>query len=499
MRQRNQTGADGKTSRIQKARIGLFLGILVSLGGFDATAAAQGLNITIDGSSLTTFAIGAVIRIGLSAAGGTEPYHFSLTPGATEIPGLRVVDEPPLPGAFPFQADYAGLAITGGIYNTSIRVTDSLGQTSDQVVTVRIASSNIVSQFNLPNATVGVPYSFTLTMFPAAPSVRTNNGVPNQVNAWSASDLPPGLQVDFSGNISGTPTAAGNYSPAFSRLLRTWIDFNRDFVPDCDLASIFGNGECGASPTMNALRMSESLTVDPFAITTNGALPQGIVGTHYPNLALAAPGCGSHKRVSLVSFWSWLFGRHRGCTWTALGDLPSGLSLSSGGVISGTPGSTFNGIFSIQAANSSSGAVQKVFAQAIASNAVLPLTITNGSPVGPTPLGAGVAVPLFASGGTPPYSWSIVLGGTPPPGVTLQGPAQSLGCMILEQDTRLCSNVIPPLGPGDTLGALTGPGLTYLAGRVMAPGMYDFTLAVTDATGNTVTAPLTWLVTSTIL
>jgi hypothetical protein len=56
--------------------------------------------------------------------------------------------------------------------------------------------------------------------------------------------------------------------------------------------------------------------------------------------------------------------------------------------------------------------------------------------------------------------------------------------------------LIPPLGADDTIGAFTGTGLTYLAGRAMAPGKYDFTLAVTDAAGNTATAPLTWLVTS---
>jgi hypothetical protein len=363
----------------------------------------------------------------------------------------------------------------------------------DPTLTVSIVSSNIVSQFSLPRATVGIAYSFTLTMFPAEPSVRTLNGVPNRINAWSASGLPPGLRIDFSGHVSGTPTAAGEYFPAFVRRVRTWVDFNKDFIPDCDLASVVANGECAASPA-TVLPMTESLIVDPFAITTAGTLPRGIAGARYPPVAMTASDCESHTGL-FTTVWRWLFRRGPGCTWTARSDLPEGLSLTKRGVIGGTPRATFNGIVSIEVAHPSRGAVQKVFALAIASATPSPLTITGSGSPGPTPLGAIVAVLLTASGGTPPYSWSVVRDGAPPPGITLQGPGQPLGCVVVDQGSGLCTAEIPRLGPRDTIGASAGPGLTYLAGRALALGTYDFSVAVTDATGSIVTAPWMWVVT----
>lgn len=50
------------------------------------------------------------------------------------------------------------------------------------------------------SATVGVPYTFTMSATGTAPI------------SFAASGLPPGLQLSTAGAISGTPLAAGNYA-----------------------------------------------------------------------------------------------------------------------------------------------------------------------------------------------------------------------------------------------------------------------------------------------
>src|SRR6185503_7421687 len=149
--------------------------------------------------------------------------------------------------------------------------------------------------------------------------------------AWSASNLPPGLSINSSGVISGTPSAAGFFNATITLT------------------------DVGAAKSVN---VGHSLTVDPFAITTGGVLPQGTVGTPY-NQTLTAPDCGS------------------GCTWSiALGGLASGLSLSSGGVLSGTPMFPNNSFFTAQASGSN-GIVQKVLALQIVSSPPQPLAILS--------------------------------------------------------------------------------------------------------------------------
>jgi len=98
------------------------------------------------------------------------------------------------------------------------------------------------------------------------------------------------------------------------------------------------------------------------------------------------------------------------------------------------------------------GTVTKVFSLLISSNTPGPLVITTSGTQGYTTLGAGVSVPLFASGGTGAYSWSIQSGGLPP-GVTLQGPGRSPGCQTFELNTSTCTSQLPPLATDAAIGA----------------------------------------------
>jgi hypothetical protein len=61
----------------------------------------------------------------------------------------------------------------------------------------------IVTTQSLPNATVGTPYGATLT---------ATGGLPPYTWSIISGSLPPGLVLDSSGNITGTPTVAGTYN-----------------------------------------------------------------------------------------------------------------------------------------------------------------------------------------------------------------------------------------------------------------------------------------------
>jgi uncharacterized repeat protein (TIGR03803 family) len=353
-------------------------------------------------------------------SGGLPPYHYRYTPGTTEVPGMRVQDGQPLPTNFPTSVTggLVGVITAAGTYPTSIRVTDSLGNTFDRAITVTVSPLHILSQFNLPRATRNVAYpSFTFTPYPSGSYT------------WSASNLPAGMSLNAStGELTGTPTASGTFFPTIT--LRT--------------------------SSNNFASVGFAINVNPYAITTDGILTQGIAGVAY-STTLAAPGCGNPCNWSIVQ-----------------GSLPGGLSLNgSTGQVSGTTNGTFNNSFTVQS-QGAGGAAQKVFSLRVVASVPQALAITNGTSFGYSTVGNGVAQALFAQGGTLPYTWSIDSAtGTLPPGVSLQG-------------------------PGETVGQLA-PGFTYLAGRTMdiGSGVYNFVIKVTDSAPvpASVTLPVSWAVT----
>src|SRR5262249_53047403 len=139
---------------------------------------------------------------GLQAFDGTPSYAYSVTPAAPQVPGMRVQSGPPLPvpPSATGSGSLLGVLTTAGSYPTSIRATDSAAGVIDRAVNV--TPLRILSQIQLPKATITVPSSFTFTPFGGSSY------------SWAAQNLPPGLSINTStGTISGTPTSAGTFSP----------------------------------------------------------------------------------------------------------------------------------------------------------------------------------------------------------------------------------------------------------------------------------------------
>ena len=191
--------------------------------------------------------------------------------------------------------------------------------------------------------------------FPAVTFVATGGTAPYTYSIIGGS-LPAGLALSTTGTLSGTPTAGGTFS--FT-------------VQATDSASVTGTETYLV--TINA----PSITVSP------SSLPTGIYGVTYSQSFTAAGGTGPY-------------------TYSAIGTLPPGLTLSTAGVLSGAPsavGGPYS--FSVTATDSSTGtgpflgtqAVALSIAKATPTITTPPSTsaITYGQPLSASNLNGGVA------------------------------------------------------------------------------------------------------------
>jgi hypothetical protein len=216
----------------------------------------------------------------------------------------------------------------------------------------------------LTSGTVGSAYSLNLA--------ASGGTLPY---AWSISNgkLPAGLTLS-GGVISGTPTTVG--TSAFTIKLSD------------------------SSPTPQSSSLAAMLVINPvpLAITTTSPLQQGTLNIPY---VATLNGTGGTAPYS----WS-----------VNTGTLPAGLSLTPGGILSGTPTATGTSMFTVQAVDSAP----------TPQTASAPLTLVIGVGtlvIATTSLPSGnVGTPyvaqLAASGGVPPYAWSVTAG-TLPAGILL--------------------------------------------------------------------------------
>ncbi len=233
---------------------------------------------------------------------------------------------------------------------------------------VQIGVLTILTPSPLPTGIAGQSYSTTLS---------ASGGVPPYTWGVSAGALPTGLTLNpTSGTITGTPTTDGS-----STFTVTVTD--------------------SATPSPQTDSATFTLTIGTLDITTS-ALPGASQGQAY-STTLAATGGTTPYTWSLAG-----------------GSLPPGLTLSSGGVISGTESGTSsnaNYTFTAQVTDSTTPTAEsatQTFTITVSPN---PLTITTTSlPSGKK--SKAYTDTLQATGGTTPYSWSLASGSLPP-GLTL--------------------------------------------------------------------------------
>lgn len=312
------------------------------------TIVIGGSGLTIATTTLPNGLVGAFYTQTLQATGGSAPYTW--TSEGTVPPGLGLTQAGVL----------FGTPTSPGTYNFVVRVQDASTATATRSVSVTIGGSGLtITTTALAGASLGAPYTATL---------QASGGSGQLTWTLTAGQLPPGIGLTNStGVLAGTPTVPGNYT--FT-------------VQVADSGSGRGTREF-------TLTVSSGLTI------TTTALPGGSVGQAYSQILTAAGGTGT------------------GLVWSiTVGSLPSGLTLSSTGAITGTPTANGTANFTVQVVDSASASATKPLSITIGSTlTVVTQSLPNGQ------LGVAYSQVVTAAGGTGALQWSVI--GSLPPGLTL--------------------------------------------------------------------------------
>jgi len=226
--------------------------------------------ITLAPSTLPSGAVGAAYSQTITASGGTAPYTFTVTSGALPT-GLTLSSSGTL----------SGTPTAAGSFTFTVLATDAAGCFGSQIYTIVINPLGFVcppitlSPATLPAAPAATPYSQTITASPAA----------TYTFSVTSGALPPGLSLASSGPstalLSGTPTTAGSFTFTITATDTTTGCFGSQIytmLANCPTITI--------SPTTlpNTARFipyNQQLTasggVGPFTfVVTGGSLPSGI-------------------------------------------------------------------------------------------------------------------------------------------------------------------------------------------------------------------------------
>lgn len=364
----------------------------------------------------------ALLTLGLSGCGGTATQAIvigltssanGIDQGQTESITASVIHDAQtagvqwslsgngsLSGQTPTSVTYNAPPSVISAFTASVTATSITDSTRSATLQIKVSPPPAISTTTIPAATAGTAYNATLS---------ESGGTSPYTWSVTAGALPAGLSLNGStGTITGTPTGASSSSVTFH------------------IADAAG------------MSASQAITVTvnpPPALTiTTASLPGGSMGTAYSQTLHATGGVPSY-------------------TWTiTAGSLPAGLTLSSAGVIAGTPTVIGTSNFTVKVTDSQTPTAATKTANLSIVIIAAPLSVTT------TSLADGVIANAYsqtlqAAGGTPAYTWSISVGTLP---------------------------------AGLNLNASTGT----ITGTPTAIGTSSFTAKVTDAAAGTATANL---------
>jgi hypothetical protein len=251
----------------------------------------------------------------------------------------------------------SGKPTQAGTAPFTITVTDAANRTATRNCSINVQPQVGIGTSSLPGGSTGATYTG---------SVSATGGVPPY--AWStiSGSLPPGLTLDPSnGQIVGRPVTAGAFQ-----------------------FTVQATDNAGAQATAAlSISIAQGLSIP------NCPTPVGAVGQAY-SAALVALGGAQPYAWTITS-----------------GTLPTGLTLDSGNsLISGTPTDPGAFTYVLQVADKASSNSTRACSLQISS---APLAITSAATLPSATVGVKYTQALSATGGHPPYSWSIQSAGAP--------------------------------------------------------------------------------------
>ena len=293
------------------------------------------------------------------ATGGTPPYTWSITSGAT-------------PSGLSFDSStgiFSGTPDQWGNLTLGVKVKDSANPANEATGTVGLSvkSGLSIDTDNLPKAIIGANYS---------QPIAASGGKPPYSWKLLSGTLPDGMAFSPStGVFSGTPTKAGSANFALQ-------------LQDSEGTPATTNGTIGLA------------VVPPQLTITTTQLPSGLVGNSYSQIFRTTGGTAPF-------------------TWSITsGTMPSGLAFGTGsGTISGTPLQYQASPITVKVVDSSTPQMTDSVSVTLSINSGLSITTTtlsNGT------VNSNYSAGINATGGTAPYKWSVA-SGTLPAGLTLDG------------------------------------------------------------------------------
>lgn len=423
--------------------------------------AGPALTISPGPGALPTATVGTAYSQTVSAAGGTAPYSYAVTTGALPA-GITLAPNGTL----------SGTSGTGGTFTFQVTATDSSANggpyTASATYSLTVAAPVIsIAPATLPNGAAGTAYARTLT---------ATGGTAPYGFAVTGGTLPTGLTLSSAGALSGTPSIAGSFTftvtatdastgtgpygssrsytvtitaPAITLAPATIPAGTVGQAYAQSLTATGGTGPYSYAVTAGTLPAGLTFGSDgalagtptaggTFSFTVTGSDANGFTGSRAYSLTIAAP--------SLTLSPATLAAATRGVAYSqqitaaggtapytfaiTAGALPAGLTLSSTGMVAGTPTQAGSFSFTVSATDASTGAgpyaASRSYTLVVASPAI---SIT------PTALPAATtriaySQTLAATGGTAPYSYAVTAG-TLPGGITLASDGTLSGTPIV--------------------------------------------------------------------
>jgi hypothetical protein len=300
----------------------------------------------------------------ITASGGTAPYTFALVSGS-------------LPAGLSLTAGgiVTGTPTTAGSSTFTVRATDANGCTGTIAYTIVIAAAPVpppvcpvvvIAPLLLPPATAGLAYSQTFT---------GSGGTGPYTFGITSGALPTGLTLTAAGLLSGTPLASGSYS-----------------------FSVRGTDVNGCFATL-PYTFVVAPAICPVITLTPATLPAGTLGVAYSQSITGSGGTAPYA-FSVVS-----------------GAVPAGLTLTTAGLLSGTPTTLGSTTFSVRGTDAN-GCFATVSYTLVVAAAVCPVISLTPATLGVGTVGVAYSQTITASGGTAPYIFTVVAGALPT-GLTL--------------------------------------------------------------------------------